>query len=135
MPLHNWINFINSNDFIWLSRFKLKCFLNKFALSYITDSIIDFQGASHIYLDVLKTQIQIELLHNKSLINNENNETFIQILDIKLNDLIEKMNTEKNNIEQVLYYIESEMGFKIDTKKITVREFYNYIDFIKTKHS
>lgn len=131
LPLYNWLQYNNDSNLKWLSKYGFNTPLNTLAYQLIIDSIVDSQGASQLYIDILKSKIKIDKLKTKALNSQDKNETFIQIEEIKLTDLLEQLNKEQNKLEPVLFYIETEMGFKINTKEITVLDFYNYIDFIQ----
>lgn len=120
MPFVNWVKLHEENNLKYLSKRLKENDFNIFAYENINDEVIDSFGASKEFLTKLKLKIDIEIMkaENKPLL-------FIEIKEDELKNIEEKK-SENSSFYDLIFQIEKQMNFRIDTKKLTVFEFYNY---------
>ena len=120
LPFVNWVKLHEENNLKYLSKRLKENDFNIFAYENINDEVIDSFGASKEFLTKLKLKIDIEIMkaENKPLL-------FIEIKEDELKNIEEKK-SENSSFYDLIFQIEKQMNFRIDTKKLTVFEFYNY---------
>ena len=132
LPVYNWWLLHEENDFKHLLRnpkAKLNNRCKKVSLT-LQNECIDTFGLDNNYKEYLNKKIDIELLKIKiSLTGDKSHQIFIDIMEI---DLARLSSQEKEkDLNQNTIAIEKYMGFSLDTKKITVFQYYSYIKSIE----
>lgn len=128
--MQNWYMIVNENKINYLYKSKFaKLFIND-ALTIIQDQLVDAFGVSDTYKRKLKIKIDIEILKLRQLIKND----FSTEIDIKLLQkellALEKIKQD-GDLMDLKISIENYMKLKIDFKKISVFEFYKYVNNVE----
>lgn len=135
LPIYNWLKIQETNDISWM--LKTNHSLNEVhkgiltvAFDNIYSQFIDAFGINPALEEILTIKRDIAVLtvdmmleKDRSLIN------FIEIKERELKALIASKN--QGSVMEVTAYVEKYMQFKINTKEVTVREFYGYINLMK----
>lgn len=97
----------------------------------ITDKYIDTFGISDEYRQILELRSRINGLR-AMLIRTEDRsiENLIDMAEADLKELIGE--PSKDTGSKLISYVAKEMGFRIDENTVSVKEFYGYVDLIKT---
>lgn len=136
LPIYNWFKIQETNDM----RYLLKVTTNEadkftFELAEIWEKIysefIDTFGINDTFRQMLMLRKEICVLRMKVAMKDENAYlvTFAEIKEKELKQMIEKLNEKEMSSAKV--YVEKYLGFKIDQRVTTVREYYEYIKAIE----
>lgn len=140
LPINNWIKINETNDLKWLL-INNKKEINKKEINIlrniwdkIFEQFIDYFGIPDKMLKVLELKREIFSL-NCDLISYSDRsiQTFIDIAQYQLNEL-QKENS-KINFNEIKVYVEKYMGFQINEKKMSVKDYYTYINVINKNKS
>jgi hypothetical protein len=83
-------------------------------------------GVGSEYKNVLRLQTEIVTLKNEILQKGKkSNITFIKIKQLELDELLKTKKVD--NIDLTKVAVEKALGFRLNEKEITVKEYYNYI--------
>lgn len=131
MPVYNWFKCIDLKDYSYCAIDKTdldfeKC---KECFSDLYNEFLDVFGVNEHLKNVFELQNQITLLKiDKALYKDESLQTFIELKEIELNELLavksEKTKTYKVEIEKYL-------GFRLNEKEVAVKEYYEYLEALK----
>lgn len=128
--MQNWYMIVNENKINYLYKSKFAKFFINDALTIIQDQLVDAFGVSDTYKRKLKIKIDIEILKLRQLIKND----FSTEIDIKLLQkellALEKIKQD-GDLMDLKISIENYMKLKIDFKKISVFEFYKYVNNVE----
>jgi len=131
MPIKNWWDFHEKKDVRFLLKTGKK--VNRKALKVaemLQSEFIDVFGIDKGYSEILKKEIEIELLRIKiSKTGDKSHQIFIEIAERELEVLTAPLKDKKINSNTI--HIEKYMGFKLNSKEITVFEYYSYIKAIE----
>ena len=87
---------------------------------------ISIFGVSDNYKEYLEKVVEIEIAEIDMVLTKDfSMETFIDIMRIELDDL--KASSAGGTYMDGVIAVEKNMGFKMDTKKISVFEYYSYV--------
>lgn len=131
MPIYNWFKIQKTNELTWCLISKRKVNVKqmevlKGALQTMTDEYIDTFGISDTYRNVLQLKGEIVCLECDYIINKDISRlTFIQLAQQRLEKLLNENNSTDETKARI--YASKYMGFPIDTKKISVKEFYEIL--------
>ena len=138
MPIFNWwqVNSAGDLSFVLVERPKKK--LNKKQLialdkywKIIFDNYISVFGFSEDFIRQLEKKKQIAMLKLQMIISDDLSiQTDIDLAYIELLQLIDQTSGQSDFYETKTS-MERNLGFILDPKKITVREFYSYIKNLK----
>lgn len=96
------------------------------AWELIYDEYIDTFGISDDFREYLDTKRKIAIHQADLIITGDRSlETFIEIEQVKLESLFNRKT--KQNINEVKVYVEKYMGFRLDEKTVSVKEYYTYL--------
>ena len=131
MPVYNWFKCIDLKDYSYCAIDKNDIDLEKCkeAFSNLYNEFLDTFGINESLKQVIELQNEITILKiDKVLTENNSLQTFIELKQIELNELLtvksEKTKTYKVEIEKFL-------GFRLNEKEVTVKEYYEYLEAIK----
>ena len=131
MPVYNWFKCIDLKDYSYCAIDKINVDLEKCkeAFSNLYNEFLDTFGINESLKQVIELQNEITILKiDKVLTENNSMQTFIELKQIELDELInvksEKTKTYKVEIEKFL-------GFRLNEKEVTVKEYYEYLEAIK----
>jgi len=131
MPVYNWFKCIDLKDYSYCAIDKINVDLEKCkeAFSNLYNEFLDTFGINESLKQVIELQNEITILKiDKVLTENNSLQTFIELKQIELDELInvksEKTKTYKVEIEKFL-------GFRLNEKEVTVKEYYEYLEAIK----
>lgn len=128
MPIYNWFKVQETNDLKYVLKVDRKC--NKKQLDILTEAMrvmqaeyIDTFGINESYKKILDLKREILELEIKLLITEDRtHQTFI---DLKNQELKYTLSTTKTSqVSAVKRCIEKDMGFPINMKTTSVKEFY-----------
>lgn len=136
MPIDNWIGLHDDSDITRLSKTGKICKRANVAYEKIEASFIDTFGAGKDFLLLQQKRIELELMYCKQIHTDDfSTQLFIDLLEKEIKQLTEKNSSLENKVMNLVPWVESEMHISIDTKKTTVFEFYNRVNFIIKKNS
>lgn len=131
MPVYNWFKCIDLKDYSYCAIDKINVDLEKCkeAFSNLYNEFLDTFGINESLKQVIELQNEITILKiDKVLTENNSLQTFIELKQIELDELInvkaEKTKTYKVEIEKFL-------GFRINEKEVSVKEYYEYLEALK----
>ena len=136
MPLYNWIKLEEEKSLIYIAiNPKYYVFCGKIAKTYM-------KLQSQFFERYLTKTKYIEYLRDLQRLNNskcdayiDDDRTKVTIYESKERSFNEKWkkNEEKTDMFELISLVEQELGFQIDTKKMTVGNFYNHLNIINRK--
>ena len=134
MPIYNWWQINSSADLSFVLIDKPKKKLNRFqieSLSFYWEKIyneyISVFGFSEDFLRQLEKKKEIAILKLQMVVTDDYSlQTMIDIANIELQQMQEDISGQSDFYESKAT-MESRLGFVLDPRKITVREFYSYI--------
>lgn len=128
MPMYNWMRLCDENDMRWINRNGKEGKLSNKALDIIQAQIIDNFGISQEYKTALSIELKIEQLYNEMILKGKKtNQAFIEVEQIKLDELRKTQNNRDTTFTELCQVIEKRQGYRINPKDITVYEFYSYV--------
>jgi hypothetical protein len=94
----------------------------------INDDIIDFNGVSDEYKSIMRMRKSIALLKVEMITKDDKGlET---IIELKERELLQAYPTNKQDIDESIFLIESHLKVSINIFTCTVKKYYGYIKFI-----
>ena len=129
MPIYNWFK-VNSGKLEFVYEKKPKKIDEKEAekaFESLFAEYIDIFGISESYYKVLELKKEICKLNiEMALTGDLFLKNFIRMAQIELNDL--NKNTDKTNLHEVKVYLEKYLGFRLNEKEVSVKEYYTYLN-------
>lgn len=134
MPVFNWFKCLDSKEYkhclVNINDYKesindscIEAFSNLYA------EYIDTFGISQTLTDIIETQNEILLMKIEKAINEDKTlDTFITLKELELKD---KLNVKQTKTNTAKVAIEKYLGFRINEKEVTVKEYYDYLEAIK----
>jgi hypothetical protein len=138
LPLWNWykINEFDDLSFLLVEKREISIYEENY-LRMIFESIYSEFVRTFGINDLLKRSMELRrdiiVLELEKAINNDlSRQTFIDIKYAELKDILMQSESEKKvNIKSL---VDKFMGFYVDEKKISVKDYYGYIDLIKKEN-
>ena len=135
LPVWNWFKINETDDITYLLHEKRK--VNSKEQDYlqrifqkIYAKFIDTFGMNDMLRRVLELRRDIAVLQLEKSINNDSSrQTFIDIKEAELKGII--LEAEKETNTNIKAYLDKFMGFHIDERKISVKDYYSYISLLK----
>ena len=134
LPMYNWKKIHDTNDLKWLFVTKQEVENNellerRWALIY--DEYLNEFGLSDEYKEILKVKRKIANLQADYIIKGDR--VLLNFINIEKNALESLYDTSKkgSSFRDSLVHLEKMQGIKINTKQITVADYYNYLRSIK----
>lgn len=137
MPILNWRKINETNDLKWMfpNGKGVVTTENKLALSLAFEKIknefidtfgvgADFKRIMQIKIEIARWKIRMALEQDSSHIN------FIEVLEIELNKILSEA-AGKNGFSQLKAHLDRFMGFRILEKRVSIKDFYNYVELMK----
>lgn len=137
MPVYNWFKCIDLKDYSYCmvdritTKYPYELHIQKCkeCFSNLYNEFLDTFGINESLKQVIELQNEITILKiDKVLTENNSLQTFIELKQIELDELInvkaEKTKTYKVEIEKFL-------GFRINEKEVSVKEYYEYLEALK----
>lgn len=131
MPIYNWFKINETNDLKWISKdlqidAKKNIIILLSAWNKIFDEFIDTFGIPEKLKEIMEVKRDIFILQAQLALTKDRT---IQIfIDIETEKLIKLMSKDKEqSTMQVKVYVEKFLGFKLNERETTVKEFYEYI--------
>ena len=134
LPMYNWKQIHDTNELKWLFTDKQEI-ENSFELELIWSNIYDEYlsefGLSEEYKEILKVKRRIGMLQADYIIKEDR--LTLNYINIEKNALESLYGTTKtgSSFRDSLVHLEKMQGIKINTKEITVADYYNYLRSIK----
>lgn len=133
-PIYNWFKCIELKDYTYCLVNRIECNteqLNKckdmFSIMY--SQYLDTFGISDSLNEIISLQNQILVLKiDKALTGDRFFETLIELKEIELKD---RLNIKQTKTVSDKVAIEKYLGFRINEKEISVKEYYEYINALK----
>jgi DNA primase large subunit len=131
LPIYNWFKIHETNDLKWLLITPTKVGLRRRkalqeAFSKLYDEFIDTFGVSDDLKKITELRRDIRVLEiDMYLENDPSRETFIDIKKAEIQSIIES--NAKAKVSDVKAYVEKYMGFHLDERVTTVKDYYSYI--------
>lgn len=133
-PIYNWFKCIDLKDYTYCLIKRKECNENELngcinAFSDMYSQYVDAFGISDNLQEILRIQNQI-LVYKIDIIFTEDNtiETLIEIKEIELEKL---MNVKQSKGNAAKVAIEKYLGFRLNEKEVSVKEYYDYLQAIK----
>jgi hypothetical protein len=138
LPIFNWFAIEEKNDITFLLKDKKEITPDQRALLLVVwDSLIaqyiDEFGISDSMQEIMLVKKYIKILEIDQELYGINNTTFIEIELERLKELSQKGQNISNN--EVKAYVEKYMGFRLDPKVITVKEYFYYLRVMNKENS
>ena len=130
MPVYNWVKINEKNDLSFMLIGSTKKIDNKKlreGFEVLKDEYIDTFGISESYKKILEAKIEIAKLQIDMSLNNDN---FLQnFIDMRLSDIEQQLvKTENSSHLKTKMNLEKYLGFRINEKEISVKEYYSYLN-------
>ena len=129
MPIYNWFK-VNNGDMRFMLIKQTTKYDGKKAREYfdkIYSEYIDVFGISESYLKVIELKKQISVLNIEMAITGDRIlKNFIKMAQIELNQINSK--TNKTNTNEVKVHLEKYLGFRLNEKETSVKEYYTYLN-------
>lgn len=131
LPIYNWFKIHETNDRSYLIKEGNKRWATDKALNdawgRVFSEFIDTFGISDSFREILSLKRDI-MQHRLRLeySGDGTNKTFIKIKELHLSELLQEEGGEKK-VNEVKVYIEKFVGFRIDEKTTSVKEYYTYL--------
>ncbi len=135
MPIYNWLKVQATNDVRWVLHIYRDCpkkqmVILQEAQTKMTNEYIDTFGMSEEYVKILELTRDIRVLELKYMEDgNKVHLTMIEYNQAKLKVLRSRLN--KGDAEAVKVHVAKYLGFQVNFKQMTVREFYSALKEIK----
>jgi len=135
LPIYNWFQIQKTNDLVWLLKeHKTLSDENKIQLEAIWREIyfefLDVFGIPEQMKQILSLKRDIAVLNARMFIDTD--PSLLTFIEIKEFDLAKLTNqSESKQTGSVKVYVEKFMGFKLNEKEISVKEFYQYLEALK----
>lgn len=131
MPLYNWIQ-CNKGDVIYIrkkvNKKDKKEESDEIMFKKLYDNYLDEFGLGKLHLRLLKVMKQKALLELDYVISGDNFKlTEIALEEQRVKDMIEN-NKQGMSTQQSLVYLSKWLGYHLDSKKISVREYFDIIN-------
>lgn len=129
LPLYNWRKINETNDLRWMFASGKGQVNRRIAEAWQTiyDEYIDEFGINDKYLQILELKREIvKLTAELALTGDRSIETFIDIAKWELTELL-KNEDKGQSFGTVKAYVEKYMGFHLDERIVSVRDYYNYL--------
>lgn len=133
-PIFNWFKCIDTKDYSYAMINRKECNAHQLnecmeAFSDLYCQYVDMFGISEHLQEIINLQNQI-LVHkiDMALTNDRSINMFIKIKEIELNDLL---NVKQSKVNTSKIAIEKYLGFRLNEKEVTVKEYYEYLEAIK----
>lgn len=134
--MENWVLLYEENNLSYLLKKpgKKVCKYAKFAFENLKDELIDNFGANKEWLQILNYKIEIYKYYAEQIIINEkSNQVFIDVIEWKINELLQKNKNQKFDMYDNIIAMETALKRDIDLKKTTVFMFYKNGQRLKTR--
>ncbi|MBK6836811.1 MAG: hypothetical protein IPG89_22150 [Bacteroidetes bacterium] len=129
MPIYNWFK-VNNGDMRFMLIKQTAKYDGKKAREYfdkIYSEYIDVFGISESYLKVIELKKQISVLNIEMAITGDRIlKNFIKMAQVELNQINSK--TNKTNTNEVKVHLEKYLGFRLNEKETSVKEYYTYLN-------
>ncbi len=129
MPIYNWFK-VNNGDMRFMLIKQTAKYDGKKAREYfdkIYSEYIDVFGISESYLKVIELKKQISVLNIEMAITGDRIlKNFIKMAQIELDQINSK--TNKTNTNEVKVHLEKYLGFRLNEKETSVKEYYTYLN-------
>jgi len=137
MPIYNWFKCIDTKDYSYCSSERKNItedVLKECEIAFNTcyaEFIYTF-GISPELAEIIRIKNKILILKiDIALTGDKSLENFIEIEEIQLNKRLEVKQTKTNTYKVA---IEKYLGFRLNEKEVTVKEYYEYLQAIKENH-
>ena len=136
-PIYNWFKCIDTKDYSWCMVERKECAKKELqecelAFSDMYAQYLDTFGVSDELQAILRLQSQITVHKiDYVLTGDATNEVFIDIKEIELAKLMEVKEVKGNSAKVA---IEKYLGFRLNEKEVSVKEYYEYINVLKAEN-
>ena len=134
MPIYNWFKVNSTGDlrFVLIKhRTKYDTIKAKESFESLYSEYIDVFGISDSYVKVLELKARIaELRIDKAITEDSFIQNFINMAEMDLKDLYSQ--TNKTNTNEVKVHLEKYLGFRLNEKEVSVKEYYTYLNVMST---
>jgi hypothetical protein len=136
IPLFNYWNIMKDGDLKYLIKGPIKRGFTPDEYSNalinwnkVNGSYVDFFGVSANHKEML--EIKKEIIVNEYIWVTRK-EPIAKVYAREAKKMLDKMtdSSEESSLEDQVFFVEKEMGFEVNPKKITVKKFYSYIKSI-----
>lgn len=137
MPIYNWFKCIDTKDYSYCSSERKNITEDvlkecEIAFNACYAEFIDTFGISPELAEIIRIKNKILMLKiDIALTGDKSLENFIEIEEIQLNERLEVKQTKTNTYKVA---IEKYLGFRLNEKEVTVKEYYEYLQAIKENH-
>lgn len=130
LPIYNWFKCIDKKEYSYVVKEgKANEDESKEAFGKLYAEYIDTFGISKILETVLGLQNEILVLKIDKALTKDNSLQFF--IDMKELELADTMNVKQSKINTSKIAIEKYLGFKLNEKEVTVKEYYEYLEALK----
>lgn len=136
-PIYNWFKCIDTKDYSWCMVERKECDKKELqecelAFSDMYAQYLDTFGVSDELQAILRLQSQITVHKiDYVLTGDATHEVFIDIKEIELAKLMEVKEVKGNSAKVA---IEKYLGFRLNEKEVSVKEYYEYINVLKAEN-
>lgn len=136
LPLWNWFRIQETNELKYLfkenvSKWEFFIFQLAEVWENLYNEFINTFGISDSLREVLQIKKEIAVMRYKMVADDSNAylQTFINIKEYELKQILGRL--EKQEFTSAKVYIEKYMGFRIDLKTTSVKEYYEYLKVLE----
>ena len=131
MPIYNWFKCVELKDYSYCAKDRVKCDLEacQIAFSELYAEYVDTFGISQQLQDILGLQNEIDILKIDMVLTNDRG--YLTFIELKELELADKLNVKQSKTNTAKVAIEKYLGFRLNEKEVTVKEYYEYLQAIK----
>jgi len=134
MPIYNWFKCVEFKDYKYCLK-NVYIAKNEDIVTYkaqfeaLYSEFIDIYGISEHLKDIIDLQNEILIMEIDKVLTNDKSLQFdIDMAKIKL---VEKLKVKQAKTNTTKVAIEKYLGFRLNEKEVTVKEYYDYLEAIK----
>lgn len=136
IPVYNWFKINETNDLRWMlidRDRKWHSGAAKNAWEMVYSEYIEAFGINENYLKLLEKQKELLLMNAEKAVDGDKWDPFNQNRMDMLRIDIKQLSTgkERPRTNEMKVHLEKHLGFKINEKETTVKEYYTYLEVMK----
>ena len=129
LPVYNWLEFQDSFDLSYLHKKGKTKRAGLRAFKRLQREFIEEFGYNAKMMAVFMKKIKLQIILNEVAITGDRSKLIFA--DVLESEIKSEDQVDTKGYYSIVVAVEKAMGFKIDIKKTTVFEFYNYIKYLK----
>jgi len=134
MPVYNWFKCIENKEYKYVLvdpktyiQGAEKEYTDAFKVVY--NEYVDTLGVSEQLQDIIAIQNEIWVLKIDKALTGDN--FFNTLIELKELELVDKLKVKQSKTNTAKIAIEKYLGFRVNEREVTVKEYYDYLEAIK----